>query len=154
LPFFSGRDGHPRKQDSVLCHHFSDAPTRPSTPCSPATVYLACTLPGTSDTRLEAFSPWLSSSVLTFLQGGRPPQRWLGMPTLPKLVPPPFNEQGPGVSLVTPGPCMLARIAWLSQDRAARSGIALAGLPANAEAPGVAAGDSHDILKYAGARRV
>lgn len=47
---WSRRGRHPRKQDSVLCHHLSNAPTRPSSPCSPAPVYLACTLRGGNDT--------------------------------------------------------------------------------------------------------
>jgi hypothetical protein len=147
------RDVHPRKQDSVLCHHFSNAPTRPSSPCSPATVYLACTLPGPDDTGPKAFSPWLSSGVLTFLQGGRPPQRWLGMPTPPSSLCC-IKEQGPGVTPVTPGPCMLARNSRVSQDFAAGTGNALAGLPAGADALEVAAKGSHGILMYASARRV
>lgn len=65
----SGRGGRPHKQDSVRDHHFSAAPTSPSSPRSPAPGYLACTLRGVTILRpCGRFSSPFSGSVLTFLQ--------------------------------------------------------------------------------------
>ena len=98
----SRRNGHPRKQDSVSRPSFLWAPTRPSTPCSPAPVYLACTLRGRNDSRpIGPFSASLSSSVLTFLRSGCPSGDGPGCSSRrdsPSLCFGPENDRGSGAS--------------------------------------------------------
>src|SRR5262249_22154233 len=93
----------------------------------------------------------LSSGVLTFLQGGCPPQRWLGMITSSRSPREPIRgptRNGPGVRSVTPGPRMLARRLSMSQEQPP------AGDPAGGgDLPGTRAGLAHVTLMYAAKRR-